>query len=850
MTDSLALDLTPARWIWFPSGRTLPNTFVLFRRVIEVGEGPLRCSGWLSADSRYRLTVNGRRVQWGPAPCDPRWQEADPVDLSGYLEPGPNVIGVEVLHYGLGDGTWPGGKPGLLCRLDLEQGGQRQAVVSDSSWLSYLDRAHRPGQHRRWFLRALQEEFDARLHPFGWDTPGYRPHDRWLPAAQLEGAADKPSSCTSHPAPGYPDYFGREPVPPGSAELRRRAIPLMTETTVAVRRLAESGSVRWSRDPADWFDLRTPGCFEVERRPVAQAQQDGSWLVPPSGSSDAAILTFEMTEQVVGWPYFTVEASEGTVVELMCQESHELGGPAWLDTSFFAWSRFVCREGLNDFETFDFESLRWLQLHVRGARGPVTISKVGVRRRVFPFPKEAHLSCSDPGIERLVTASINTLRNSAQETCVDGMGRERAQYSGDGGHQLHAIRLALGERRLPERYLRTFSQGISVDGWFLDCWPANGRLEQLGLRQVGASSWGALLDHGVGFGFDCWHHYLETGDLGPMEETYPRLLRLVTTLAALGGEDGLLPVEGLGSAAVWMDHDAYLAQHHKQCAFNLYAAAMLNDALAPLARAMGAPERAEELAGLGSALIDATIKHYWCERRRLFICNLPWEVTEGGPRMCDRSLATAVLFEQCPGGEAGPAAEALASCPPEMGLSYPANAGWRYHALARSGRIDVVLHEMRTRWATMRSVAENNTLQELWEVAPDTTDEWSHCPMAPLNVLLLDVAGIRPASPGFARVTVRPQLGDLDRLELTMHTVRGDIGFRAQSSQGNGRPGGPISHHLGVSLPAGCQGDLLVPASVAANPLQLLGTESGLARYRLEPGRMNEVSLGPADMTT
>ena len=72
------IDLAPARWIWLPSQRTLASTFVLFRREIELGSAPVEARGWISADSRYRLFVNGRRVQFGPAPCDPRRYEADP----------------------------------------------------------------------------------------------------------------------------------------------------------------------------------------------------------------------------------------------------------------------------------------------------------------------------------------------------------------------------------------------------------------------------------------------------------------------------------------------------------------------------------------------------------------------------------------------------------------------------------------------------------------------------------------------------------------------------------------------------------------------------------------------------
>ncbi len=45
-------DLSPAKWIWYPSGRTLQNTFVLFRREVRLPKAPRRATGWMCADSR------------------------------------------------------------------------------------------------------------------------------------------------------------------------------------------------------------------------------------------------------------------------------------------------------------------------------------------------------------------------------------------------------------------------------------------------------------------------------------------------------------------------------------------------------------------------------------------------------------------------------------------------------------------------------------------------------------------------------------------------------------------------------------------------------------------------------
>ena len=119
-----------------------------------------------------------------------------------------------------------------------------------------------------------------------------------------------------------------------------------------------------------------------------------------------------------------------------------------------------------------------------------------------------------------------------------------------------------------------------------------------------------------------------------------------------------------------------------------------------------------------------------------------------------------------------------------MGFSYPANAGWRLWALAKGGRADVILKDLRERWATMDSVRLNNTLQEDWKAQPDSGAQWSHCAVVPLYIAYMGLAGIRPLEPGFRRVEIRPQLADLEELELTAFTVRGPIHFLSKGKRG------------------------------------------------------------------
>jgi len=800
------LELAPAKWIWFPSRRTLSNTFVLFRREIELAEVPATAMGWIAADSRYRLTVNGERVQWGPAPHDPRHAEADPVELAPYLRPGKNVIGVEVLFYGYGEGTWPFGKPGLL--LNVQIGGQR--VVSDSEWRVEVDRAHRPGQFRRSFLRALQEEFDARRRPQGWDRAGFD-DSKWLSAMELSTPPTRAAF-----AGGYSDYQNEVWMLDASqSTLTERSIPLLNEDWWPAT-LRHEDRVVWHREPEDWFEFRTPGSFEIRaeeaRSPIAHpaapvpVASRGEGVSPvtlgPAATGEGVALTYELVQEVVGWPAFTIDAPEGTVVELMVQESHDHATTPWLDTHFHAWSRFVCREGINRFETFDYEAGRWLQLHVRGNSRPVTISDVGIRRRVYAWPNEAHVQVDEPALQRLFDASVNTINNSAQDIIVDGMGRERQQYSGDGSHQLHTVRYAFGDTLLSARYLRTYAKGQLLDGVFSDSWPAVDRLMRLWERNMDASGWGPLVDHSVGFVFDHYHHWMQSGDLDPIRENFPKLEKFASYLESIRDADGLLPVEELGVNTVWIDHDAFKRQRDKQCSFNLYAAAMFEHALAPLADATG--RSGAHYRELGRGLVRATQRRFYSEAHGTYVSNLPWQQEDGEIRMDDRSISTALLYDQLPAAHDA-SIDILSKRPAHLGVSYPCNLPWNYWALSKTGHIQVVLDELRQRWAPMQSVILNNTLQEHWQVTPDTTSLMSHCPLAPLIAMYQGVMGLWPTKPGFAEMEVRPQLGDLGRIDLTAHTPVGAVRMKAERDGAGHRVQLTLPIRATVVLPNGTE---------------------------------------------
>ncbi|MFB3895907.1 MAG: hypothetical protein ACE14V_06350, partial [bacterium] len=154
-----------AQWIWYGSPTmNLVNSWVEARRAFTLKSIPKQAVVRVTADSQYRLYVNGMHVNRGPARGFQVSWPYDTLELAPYLKKGKNVIAVLVHNYGIGifqyihwgygglllSGTI--GKTGIIpkeldgahltenaCRLVFRQGERpfRRPVAED---------LHRPGR--------------------------------------------------------------------------------------------------------------------------------------------------------------------------------------------------------------------------------------------------------------------------------------------------------------------------------------------------------------------------------------------------------------------------------------------------------------------------------------------------------------------------------------------------------------------------------------------------------------------------------------------------------------------------------------------------------------------------------
>jgi hypothetical protein len=691
--------------------------------------------------------------------------------------------------YGYGEGTWvppePAGSGGY------GEGFLFQAPTlgwrTDNSWRTLRSRAWKTGNYQRWFLRALQEEFDMRQWPEGWleagfNAPGWRPprisKPRWTP--QL------------------------------------RSIPAVREERVPAARVVASGWIDWRMDPQEYFECFADDAFSETPQQLVPETLTFPLDLPAPGSRSVAV-TFDLGREFTGHPFVHLQAPAGAVVELLFVENQE-PGKLLLRTNprFGQWARLITREGLNPFEAFEYEGLRYLQILVRNSTQPVRVLAAGVNAKSYAWPHACDLKVSDAAVQRACDASLRTHDLTSIETVVDNQIRERQQYSGDLEHSKLASYYAHGEYQQAARMFRTFSLGQSRDGWFFDSWPANDRCQRLYQKHLGLTEWGPILDHALQLGLSFAQHYLFTGDRELLAEIYPRLQLFDRFLWSHRASDGLLPIETWTWNSVWIDHLDFRSDQDKHAAFNLYYAGFLNECIGRIAGWLG---QASDAVTRANAIAERTRALYWSPERRVFVDNLPRARSSAEHRIHARTLSMALLFGLAP--EEAPSVQLLESMQ-GVGMNYPLNEIWRLWALARAGRAETIAQELRTRWANAPSVLANNTYAEFWNPRPSSSGNvWCQANPVPLIAAYQLLLGLRPVAPGFAEYEVRPQPAGMASIEATTHTPVGPVFLRVE-----GRSRG---FSLLWKAPPAAIGSLVVPRGA-----RVTGLPAGL---RFQPGR-------------
>ncbi|HYE05310.1 MAG TPA: alpha-L-rhamnosidase C-terminal domain-containing protein [Planctomycetota bacterium] len=721
-----------AQWIWHPDGGlSQTNLYLYARRELTLASVPHVARARLTACSLYRLFVNGQPVARGPAPSEASYQSFDVVDLAPFLRPGANAIALEVYHYfdvSPGIIGQNGGRGGILFELD--DGDGRMLLGSDAGW--------RVIQAPPWDQRAAmnstlfadyKETYDSRREIPSWREAGF--DDRAWPEARA---------------------LGRPPLAPWTL-VEREHPRLGGETVTAVEAWVESASVTYAwRD--DWEVYG-----EQRLAPSTGRATPGKYVEVTRTHDDfVPAILLDFGTLVTGYVELRIHDSAGGVIDLSYGE----------DLRLVRVDRLILGRGAQTLTPFGRRTFRYLKLHFPEAPPRILIDAVELHMATYPVEARGAFACSDDTLNRIHAVAAYTMRLSMLDHFVDCPWRERTIYGGDIYVENLFAAYAFGDQRLSRHTVRAMFHLQHDDGQVPPYGPY--RHDAAGFYP----SWAAYT------ALAACDDYALTADAAALARVWPNIAKLCDwTLAEM--ERNRLPLVGDpdngGDYATWS-----AGAKTRYAAWSTLPYATMLRRAAETAASTGRREESARWAAAGARYADAVRAHLTGDGG--LFAPLPRADTHRANQHDIAIQGWAGLFGA---GDESAACAALVSSSVEP-IETPFLGFFVLESLYAHGAGDDALAFMRRYWGEMLRRGATTFWEFFslgWPAHVGFARGTSAChgwAAAPAYALPARVVGIRPDAPGFERIVIEPQLGDLAWAEATVPTPHGPARARWSAS--------------------------------------------------------------------
>lgn len=181
--DVFHRQLAPAKFK--PEDQKARNQHVLFRKTFTLDTTD-NATIYISADDYYKLYINGKFVNQGPAAGYPFHYFYNEINVSDYLQKGQNTIAVHTYYQGLINRVWVSGdnRHGLI--LDLNVNG-KNVVSSDTSFKCAIHSAFEACGTAGYQTQFL-EKYHAEAREVGFEKPDF--DDTYWQQAVVNANAD------------------------------------------------------------------------------------------------------------------------------------------------------------------------------------------------------------------------------------------------------------------------------------------------------------------------------------------------------------------------------------------------------------------------------------------------------------------------------------------------------------------------------------------------------------------------------------------------------------------------------------------------------------------------------------
>lgn len=448
-----------SNWIWTVGSYDMDNPcIVYFRKEVILDKNIENAVLKISADSRYRLFINGISAVQGPCKGDRNIWFYDEIQVGDLLKPGVNVFAAVVLRYPENNdkgnrSIWRTETPGFYIDGTITfEGGENHPFITDESWKSfYQDKISiiKSGAVDRIFV---SEKAEGDIRNCGWKQENFN-DSNWSEVKVYENSIMK-----------------KVTVPGG---MSKRPIPFMYEKPCEFE---------------SFLCKRTPKTEESSWQELIKS--NGSVTIP---GNTKAVVEISAGAEETGFIETAFINGKGAKVSILYSEAYVYPSKDDKKPGFFKGDRkdhvngylegvtdtyivggFGTPEEAEEYEPFWFRTFRFIQITVETSEEPLTISKLGYRETGYPLEVKTKVETSDESLKVIWEISERTLRRCMHETYEDCPFYEQLQYAMDARSQILFTYNAAADDRLARKCIDDFSRSQRYDGLINACYPSKG----------------------------------------------------------------------------------------------------------------------------------------------------------------------------------------------------------------------------------------------------------------------------------------------------------------------------------------------------------------------------------------
>jgi hypothetical protein len=726
-----------ASWVTHPTAPLREPIVLHFRRALTLAAVPASYPVRASADNRFVLYVNGKRVGDGPARGDLTHWRYERFDIAPLLKPGQNLITATVWNFGV---YAPIAQMTDRTAFLLESEATGDASISTpKGWLVEEEPGQRPvprvaNGFWEYMASGSGEEVDAARYDWNWNSPDAK-GGNWVPVA---------------------------------SPIRESIYPTVNQAHSA----SVTGDNPWGLVPDELpqMEYSPASAGEIVRIDMIGAEQPGLSAFPATAASLPpgvhVHLLLDRKALTTAYSRLTVSGGKGAKIvftyaeALYDKDQHKGDRDEVADRKAIGIADTFLPDGgpHRTFEPLWWRTWRYLDIDITTADQPLTLESLTANFTAYPFQERAKLSTGDPDLDRIWQISWRTARLDAHETYMDTPYYEQLQYVGDTRIQALISYTVAGDDRLARQALQAFDDSRIPEGLTRSRYPS--------ILPQTIPTFSLLY---IGMLHDYWTYQPDPD--GFVRAKLSGVRGILDWYAQFREPKGLLRQTPWWSFVDWVGEKQEIPTYDANgvsCVTSLHYLGALDQA-ANLEAALGDPVLARRDREQAVDLQTEIGRQCFNPERGLLAD------TPDKKAFSQQANILAVLYDVIPKDRQREVLTRMLKIEPGTTPDGILSASYYFRfylarALDHAGMGDEYLASIDP-WRKLLPLHFST-----WPETPGNTRSDSHAWSAhPIYDLLTLVAGIEPASPGFATVRIAPHLGALPSLTASFPHPQGTI---------------------------------------------------------------------------